>query len=239
MASRDRAAGMAYGGGGQEDAFVACKLHTVAEIDILTIAKEPFVKPIIFLEDVAADYRAGAAGREAVALTGKEGDRKAEAAAPRHAEDEIGIAHPVEIVRPGEVKLGTGEMPDRGMAVHARKDLLEPVRLCDGVRVQEGQPFTIGLGSCQIVTGGKAEIGFLFHQPEGGQAICAQAVGRAVAGIVVEQDDFEIAKALARKGIQGALDEMSPIIIYDDDAEFGRLGSLGHLWCFIIADGVC
>ena len=210
---------------GTEHVFVTCVVGTPAQVHILKVGKEVFVKGADLVQNAFAVQRGPAAGREDTLLFGVAADTAAVAGL-------AGKAHPGHIV-PGVI----GQLPvkvadhqalhrkDLGVGFGGADELGQPLGLRKGVVVEQHHILALGHGDALIHRVGKAGVGAVFDQGEVGPAAVAAGLFQTfVGGAVVHHDELEVLLGLGVDRLDGVFEPALAVDVGDDDGCFIHKG---------------
>ncbi len=99
----------------------------------------------------------------------------------------------------------------------------KPVRLREGIRISQHQPFSPGKLRAAVIAGCKAEIFCLAFDKESKFRVSfLETVDAFIARSIIDQDDFKILQCLVLETVQAARQIFSTIPGDDDNGDQGR-----------------
>ena len=204
-----------------EHILIACVVGAPAEVHVFKVGEEVFVEAADLVQDALAVERCAAAGREDALRFGI-------AAGPAAVAGLTGKAHPGDVV-PGVVGQFAVEVADHqalhgedpGVGLGGADELRQPLRLSEGVVVEEHHEFALGAGDALIDRMGEAGVAAVLDEGKvRAGAIAAGLLQTFVGGAVVHDDEFKILFGLGIDGLDGVPEPALAVDVGDDDGCF-------------------
>jgi len=210
-------------GSGAEDVFVARIVGPPAQVHILEVGEEVLVEAADLVQNALAVERRAAARREDPLLLGI-------AAGPAAIAGLAGKAHPCHIIARivGQLPVKVADhqalhRKDLGVALSGPDQLGQPLRLGEGVVVEQHHEFALCPCNALIDCVGKPGVPPVFDQREvGAAAIAAGLFQTFVGGAVVHHDELEVLLGLGIDGLDGVLQPALAVDVGDDDGCFHK-----------------
>ncbi|MEM1409892.1 MAG: hypothetical protein AAGG79_04000 [Pseudomonadota bacterium] len=205
-------------GRGAKDRFASRMTKAQAEVDVLTIAEEPFVKAPGGGELISPIKGSGAASTGNEPLARHPGPRRTEKSAIGEPRGVEAVTRTVDAAGVLRDQLSRGDARSFGVARSGVEQCLKPHGLGVGVGVQEGDESGARLFHGSIVGRGKAEI--VPHRTKGdaGKSVLSGLEG-SIGGSVVRHDHALRRPRLLMQASQTTLQTCAAIIIDDNDRD--------------------
>ena len=127
------------------------------------------------------------------------------------------------------MKLAGSEKGEFRVALGCSKQLFQPIRLRERIRVEHGQPFPARQARPEIIGGGEASV-FVqpLHAQDQPRPAAFHSIQGAIRGAVVNQHDFEILERLRRQAAQAASQGCGAVPCDQDDRDARVWVKIGH-----------